>query len=494
MIALEPVPNSAHLPAIKATKEVLRDYSCHNLLEEGFISLNSDYGLHPAALKMTWNTGVDPNHTIDRLIKRSINEIPKDYSDTIYEQFEKMIEFAKTAKHCLPKRILRRESAELFPSLNCFLESKSLKEIPTWTEVRFRSLADVVDAISNAKDVLNELEMADNNPNQRFLNSMPSFRFIVPLQDMIQRAFLPVINFADSEKYQHSGDLIAIYESLLNWACIVSDTNNYSIELKKCLVSAIMEQITGGQFVFNNVVEKSLVKNRLLPNELVAMYGCPPRKKCRLEKVRFILKKGGFKQEAELILQYVDNQNLKEKAIDQIKRYDSLLNPEPANAPNLESPRHSGTESSELSDEEPSRRFNPGTRSIADSNTSIEDELKRYESESGEASYEKFKRFAKELKWDFRKSAQGFIPQNTYLMTYWKSKQAFFPKLAKIMLFVLRTPCSSSPLERFFSSINLHTSDHAANRTAEYIEQINQISPKNDEFFSVMNELYAKYK
>ena len=494
LAALEEVSSSAHIPAIEATKDVLLDFGCLNSLEEGWISLNSDYGLHSAATQMTWNAAVDPNHSIDRLLKRTINEIPKEYSAMIYEQFEKTIEFAKNAKHCLSKKTLRRESAELFPSLNCFLQSKSLKPIPTWTTVRFRSLADVVNAISNAKDALNELEMAENNPNQRFLNSMPSFRFIAPLQDMIQKAFLPVINFADSEQCQQNGDLISIYESLLNWACIASDTNNYSIELKKCLVSAVMEQITGGQFVFDNKVQKSMVKNRLLPNELVAMYGCPSRKSCRLEKVRYILKKGGFKQEAEMILEYVDKENLKAQAVDQIKRFDSILNPEQEQAVNNDSRRHSGTESSELSDEEPARRPNLGTRSISDTRFSIDDELKRYEAESGEGSYENFKRFAKELNWDFRKSAQGFIQQNVHLMTYWKSKQPFFPKLAKIMLFVLRTPCSSSPLERFFSSITLHTSDHAANRSTEYIEQINQISPKNDKFFTVMNELFAKYK
>ena len=491
LTALEQVPNSAHVPAIEATKEVLLDFGILELLEKGFISLNSDYGLHSAALKMTWNTAVDPNHSIDRLLKRTMKEIPEEYSPMIQEQFEKTIVFARSAKHCLSKKVLKKESAELLPSLNCFLQSKSMKPIPTWTEVRFRSLANVVDSISNAKDVLNELEMAENNPNQRFINSMPCFRFIVPLQDMIQNAFMPVINYADSQQYQQNGDMIAIYESLLNWACIPSDTNNYSIEIKKCLVSAVMEQITGGQFVFNNQVKTSMVKKRLVPNELAAMYGCPPRRNCRLEKIRFILKKGGFKDEAEMILQFVDRENLKAQAIDQIKLYDSILNSEQQNVYDVESPRHSGTESSELSDEEPTSRPRSGARLVRDS---MDDELKRYEAESGECSYENFKCFAKEMNWDFRKSAQGFIQQNEYLMTYWKSKKANFPKLSKIMLFVLRTPCSSSPLERFFSSITLHTSDHAANRTVEYIEQINQISPKNDQFLTVMNELYAKYK
>ena len=149
MTALEPVSSSAHDPAIEATEEVLRDYGLLSSLEKGYISLNSDYGLHAAAARMTWNTAVDPNHSIDRLLKRTINEIPEENSVTIYEQFEKTIEFAKNAKHCLSKKTLRGESAELFPSLNCFLQSKSLKPIPTWTTVRFRSIATVVDAISN---------------------------------------------------------------------------------------------------------------------------------------------------------------------------------------------------------------------------------------------------------------------------------------------------------------------------------------------------------
>ena len=492
LTALEEVTSSAHDPAIIATEEVLSDYGCRTSLEKGYITLNSDYGLHAAAVRMTWNNAVDPNHTIDRLLKRALEELPQIYSITISEQFEKTTKFARDAKHCISKKQLRREPPELFPSLNCFLKSKSLTPIPTWTEVRFRSLADVVDTISKAKDTLLELEMSENDPNERFLQSMPSFRFISPLQDMLQNAFMPLINFSDSQQCQQNGELVPMYESILNWACIASDTNNYSIELKKCVVAAVMEQITGGQFVFDNQVQNSLVKNRLTPNELVSLYGCPPRKTCRLEKIRYILRKGGFKKEAELILNYVEEENLKQSAIDQIKQFDSILNPRQRTVVN-QSPIHSGTESSELSDEEPQSRSRRRRR-VPEPVTTIEDELKQYEDDSGEGSYENFKAFAKERQWSFRKSSQGLILQNENLMAYWKSKIAHFPRLAKVMLFVLRTPCSSSPLERFFSSITLQTSSHASNRTTEYVEQINQISPKNDDFFTVMNELYAKFQ
>ena len=178
---------------------------------------------------MTWNTAVDPNHSVDRILKRTVSELPQQYSKRIEEEFQKTIKFARDAKHCLSKKALRREPAELYPSLNCYLQAKQVKSIPTWCETRFRSLGEVIDAIAKAKDVLLALEMAENDPNQRFLSSMPNFRFITPLNDMIQNAFQPVIQFADSQKFQQAGELIPIYESLLNWACIATDTNNYSI-------------------------------------------------------------------------------------------------------------------------------------------------------------------------------------------------------------------------------------------------------------------------
>ena len=490
---LEEVPNQTHAVAIRSTDDVLLDYGCLTTLKKGLISLSSDYGLHSAANKMTFNNAVDPNHSIDRILKRTLQELSELHSKMIHEEFLKTIEFARNAKHCLSKKTLRRESAALFPSLNCYLRSKLLQPIPTWCETRFRSLTEVVETIAKAKDVLLELEKAEGDPNQRFLVSIPSFRFIMPLNDLLQNVFKPVINFADSQKFQQNGEMISVYEAILSWACIPTDTNNFAIELKKCIVAAVMEQITDGKYAFDSVEQSSLVKDRLLPNELVTMYGCVPRKKCRLEKVRFILKKGGFKKEAEVVLQHVESNNLKEKAINQIKKYDLILNADLNAVSNSPSPQHSGTESSELSDEETAQRSNLSSRSTGNPE-SIDGELKRYEDDSGEGSYENFKIIAKDLKWDFRKSATGLILQNAHLMNYWKLKKAIFPRLAKIMLFVLRTPCSSSPLERFFSSINLQTSSHAANRTIEYIEQINQVSPKNDQFITVMNDLYAKYK
>ena len=492
MAALEDVPSQAHDVAERATEDVLLDYGCFATLKKGLITLNSDYGLFHAAMKMTWNNAVDPNHSIDRIIKRTVLELPHEYTKRIEDEFAKTIKFARDAKHCLSKKTLRREPAELFPSLNCYLSAKNLQEIPTWCETRFRSLTEVIDTIFKAKDVLRELEMEENDPNQRFLASMPSFMFISPLQDMLQIGFKPIIQFADSQQFQQTGELIPMYESLLNWACIPADTNNFSIELKNCLVSAVMEQITGGDFVFNNQERHSLVKTRLLPNELVVIYGCPPRKSCKLEKIRFILKKGGYKKEAEMILRFVEEKQLKENAISQIKKFDTILNKDlDSNIP-TESPSHSGTESSELSDEEVPQRSHSSLNRHPDA--SIENELKNYENESGQGSYENFKLFAKQRNWEFRKSAQGLILQNANLMAYWNSKKLVFPRLANIMLFVLRTPCSSSPLERAFSSITLHTSSHAVHRTTEYVEQLNQISPKTDSFFSVLNELYTKYK
>ena len=195
-----------------------------------------------------------------------------------------------------------------------------------------------------------------------------------------------------------------------------------------------------------------------------------------------------------MILQFVDSDKLNEKAINQIKKFDAILNTDIDSNTPQESPIHSGTESSELSDEEQAEKSHASSGRAHNHDASIESELKRYEDESGPGSYENFKLFAKELKWDFRKSAQGLILQNAHLMTYWKSKTTAFPRLSKIMIFVLRTPCSSSPLERFFSSINLQTSSHAANRTIEYLEQLNQISPKNDNFITVLNDLYTKFK
>ena len=92
--------------------------------------------------------------------------------------------------------------------------------------------------------------------------------------------------------------------------------------------------------------------------------------------------------------------------------------------------------------------------------------------------------------WEYKKSATGFIQQNAHMMTYWKGMVHILPRLSKIMLFVLQAPCSSSSLERYFSTISLNTSAHASNRDTEYIEQINQNHPQNDEFFAELNRLY----
>ena len=67
-----------------------------------------------------------------------------------------------------------------------------------------------------------------------------------------------------------------------------------------------------------------------------------------------------------------------------------------------------------------------------------------------------------------------------------------FPRLSKIMLFILQAPCSSSPLERYFSTITLNTSPIAANRTTEYLEQVEQTNALTDSFFTVLDTLSSE--
>ena len=86
--ALEEVPSQAHDVAIRSTEEVLLDYGCLSTLIK-IINLNSDYGLFSAATKMTWNNAVDPNHTIDRIIKRTVLELPKQFAKQIEDEFAK---------------------------------------------------------------------------------------------------------------------------------------------------------------------------------------------------------------------------------------------------------------------------------------------------------------------------------------------------------------------------------------------------------------------
>ena len=60
------------------------------------------------------------------------------------------------------------------------------------------------------------------------------------------------------------------------------------------------------------------------------------------------------------------------------------------------------------------------------------------------------------------------------------------------MLYILQAPCSSSPLERYFSTITLNTSPIAANRTTEYLEQVDQVNALNDSFFEILETLASE--
>ena len=177
------------------------------------------------------------------------------------------------------------------------------------------------------------------------------------------------------------------------------------------------------------------------------------------------------------------------KAKAQIKRYDSIVN-----GPNIQDNDPVSSDDSIASEDGDSFSNSQSLHSSLPSftsQTSIEAELDKYD-RMDRSYWNSFKLFAQSRGWNIRKKDTGFIKQNSHLQAYWKGMVHLFPRLSKIMLFVLNAPCSSSPLERFFSTISLNSSAIASRRTSEYLEELAQINPRNDDFFVLLDALFAQ--
>ena len=326
LMAFEHTIGETHPEAISTVEKVLDDYGLLGAVHAGYITMTSDYALWGASKSMTFNTAVDFNHSIDRLIKRSVKDLLPKFSEEAVTEFKKTTKLSHDAKKSLTKAELRTLPDSVEPNLNEFLQSKGIKKIPSYTEVRFRSLYYVIEAMHSGKSTILELVGDESNPNHRHVANIPNMAFVEALFDMMENAFMPLINFCDSTRTRQGGEYIAETEFLLQYACSDSLADNqFATALKKSLIAAILEQLIGHYIVDDETVP-SAVRTRLLPNELVLMYGCLPRKACMLEKVRFILKNGGQFAEAQLVKDFATEKNLKAQAKIQIKKYDSIIN------------------------------------------------------------------------------------------------------------------------------------------------------------------------
>ena len=499
--------NEEHDEGEKILDTVLDDYGLTNAVIDGTITANSDYACNGLANRYTFNTAVDPNHTMDRLLTRMIKELMPKFSPSCENEFKKLKTLTHYARKSIPKKQLRKESPELEASLNDYLLHKGLKIIESYTEVRFRSLHNSIKSIMNAKSVLLELVNDQDNPNHRHVIDLPNMAYLEPLYDFLENVFMQLVNFCDSEKNLQAGEYLPQVEFLLQWACSDQyEQNNFGKQLQNCLVAVIMEQLIGCYVLEGEKIQSS-VRSRLLPNEIAIMYGTFQRKNCLLEKVRHILKKNNRQQEAKYVKQFAKTEKLKDVARDQIKKYDTLLN----GAPNLdETDSNLMNEFAESDDSDdspgPSTRSTTSSRNRSTSSSinrsasssqsnsfrrksPIEQELQKYD--ELDASYLKtFAQFADNRGWNFRKDANGFILQNEHNQKYWEGMVHILPRMTKIMLHLLKTPVSSSNLERFFSTISLNSSSHASKRDMEYLEEINQIHPKSKKFFETLEKLY----
>ena len=488
LLAFEHTEGETHEEAIRTVKEVLEDFGLLESAQSGHITLSTDYALAGAAKRISFNTSVDPNHSIDRLLKRTTKELLPKFINNAVVELKKTTDLIRNARKCLSKKQLKRHPESTEASLNDYLVSKGVKPIQSYTEVRFRSLHESISSIIGAKSAILELVGDSNDPNHFHAANLPDFAFVEALFDLLEKAFVPLIDYCDSEKTSQCGEYLPEAEFLLQYACSnIHADNEFTETFKNTLVAAVLEQLIG-HYILEDETMDSSVRTRLLPNELVAMYGTISRKSCNLEKVQWILKEGKRDDDAKLVKQYAVENKLLDQARLQIKRYDSLINDDSSSILDFDS------DDSCLSDDSNQNLFtNPdrstnSSRSFTSNRTEIEKECDKWE--NLEISYWKsFKLFANAEGWLYKKSAKGFILQNQHNQKYWRSLVHIFPRLSKIMLFVLNAPCSTSPLERYFSTISMNTSPIAANRTTEYLEQVNQTNSINDKFFEVINEL-----
>ena len=490
LLAFEHTKDEKHDEAVATVKRVLEDFGLLHEVELGRVTLSTDYALAGAAKKITFNTTVDPNHSIDRLLKRTVKELLPQFSDNAVVELDKTTKLPRSARKCLSKKELKRHPESTQASLNDYLVSKGVKPIQSYTEVRFRSLYESIGSMMGAKMTILELVGNENDPNHLHVANLPDFAFIEALFHLLENAFIPLINYCDSEKTSQCGEYLPEAEFLLQYAC--SDAladNEYAQTFKKTLIAAVLEQLIGHYIVEDEEMDSS-VRTRLLPNELVATYGTISRKTCNLEKVQWILKEGGRDSEAKLVKKYAMENDLIGQARIQIKKYDSIINSDSTQILTFDSDDSYLSDDSQSQNLFANRSANSSSRSFTSNKTEIEKECEKWE--NLEISYWKsFKAFANEEGWLFKKSAKGFILQNLHNQKYWRSMVHLFPRLSKIMLFVLKAPCSSSPLERYFSTFSLNTNAIASSRTTEYLEQVNQTNSVNDSFFETVNELHG---
>ena len=482
----------ARVESIDLLTRVLDDYDILEAVQSGLITANSDYKLNSTARDLSFNNAVDPNHTVDRLVKRVTEELMPKFSQDCMQQFEKLNSMTTYARKQMTKTELRNHPSNLEPSLNDFLKKKGAQPIKSYTKVRFRSLYTTVKSWMNVKPLMLELVNDSLDPNHIHVQNMPDYMYLEVLFDMLENAFIPIINFCDSQQTLQAGEYIAEIEFLLEWACSNKYADHeYGKHFQNCLVAAVMEQLIG-EYRLNGKVVQSQVWTRLLPNEVAIMFGTFPRKNCLFEKVRHILKEGNRIEEAKMVKKFAKDKDLKEMAKDQFQKYDALLNDEPDNMQSDSAIMNEFLESDDSDDASTPNLFQNRSASSSSSylqRSPIDQEL--YKWNNLDISFTKnFYSFSQDEDWQFKKDAKGLVLQNQHNQKYWQGMVHILPRMSKIMQFLLKTPVSSSNLERYFSTISLNTHSIASRRDMEYLEEINQVHTNTKKFFSVLDELF----
>ena len=482
----------ARVESIDLLTRVLDDYDILEAVQSGLITANSDYKLNSTARDLSFNNAVDPNHTVDRLVKRVTEELMSKFSQDCMQQFEKLNSMTTYARKQMTKTELRNHPSNLEPSLNDFLKKKGAQPIKSYTKVRFRSLYTTVKSWMNVKPLMLELVNDSLDPNHIHVQNMPDYMYLEVLFDMLENAFIPIINFCDSQQTLQAGEYIAEIEFLLEWACSNKYADHeYGKHFQNCLVAAVMEQLIG-EYRLNGKVVQSQVWTRLLPNEVAIMFGTFPRKNCLFEKVRHILKEGNRIEEAKMVKKFAKDKDLKEMAKDQFQKYDALLNDEPDNMQSDSAIMNEFLESDDSDDASTPNLFQNRSASSSSSylqRSPIDQEL--YKWNNLDISFTKnFYSFSQDEDWQFKKDAKGLVLQNQHNQKYWQGMVHILPRMSKIMQFLLKTPVSSSNLERYFSTISLNTHSIASRRDMEYLEEINQVHTNTKKFFSVLDELF----
>ena len=379
LLAFEHTQGEEHEEAVETVESVLTDFGLLDSVRSGQITIATDYALHGAAKRISFNASVDPNHSIDRLLKRTVKDLLTKFSKNAVAEFEKADKLTKYARKCLSKKELRRLPASTAVSLNEYLTSKGVGSIQSYTAVRFRSLYQTIASINAAKSVILELVGSEDDPNHFHVANLPNFAFVEALHHMLENAFIPLINFCDSQQTSQCGEYLPEAEFLLQYACsdVLSD-NEYAKSFKDSLVAAVLEQLIGHYILEDETVD-SRVRTRLTPNELVVTYGTISRKSCNLEKVQWILKEGGRHSEAKLVKRFANEKDLIGQARIQIKKYDSLINGDSSQIADFDS------EDSCLSDDSSQNLFSVpdgsvnSSRSFNCNRSEIEKELDKWE-------------------------------------------------------------------------------------------------------------------